>query len=180
MTRDLASWVGYALLSWGFVVSHATAQTPGVRDGLTAITGIRVGHHTLSDRPTGCTVILTEAGAVATVDVRGAAPGTRETALLDPVNTVQKVHAIVLSGGSAFGLAAADGVMRYLEERNIGYPTRAANVPIVPAAILYDLGVGDDPTVHPTADCGHRAARIATDGPITEGSVGGRHGRDCR
>ena len=172
MTRDLASWVGYALLSWGFVVSHATAQTPGVHDGLTAITGIRVGHHTLSDRPTGCTVILTEAGAVATVDVRGAAPGTRETALLDPVNTVQEVHAIVLSGGSAFGLAAADGVMRYLEERNIGYPTRAANVPIVPAAILYDLGIGDDPTVHPTAECGYRAARVATDGPITEGSVG--------
>jgi L-aminopeptidase/D-esterase-like protein len=172
MTRDLASWVGYALLSWGFVVTHATAQTPSVRDGLTAIAGIRVGHHTLSDRPTGCTVILTEAGAVATVDVRGAAPGTRETALLDPVNTVQEVHAIVLSGGSAFGLAAADGVMRYLEERNIGYPTRAANVPIVPAAILYDLGIGDDPTVHPTAECGYRAAQVATDGPITEGSVG--------
>ena len=93
-------------------------------------------------------------------------------ALLDPVNTVQQVHAIVLSGGSAFGLASADGVMRYLEERKVGYRTRAANVPIVPAAILYDLGVGDDPTIHPTAECGYRAAQAATDGPVAEGSVG--------
>ena len=149
-----------------------TAQVPGTVEGLTAIAGIRVGHYTLADRPTGCTVILTEAGAVAAVDVRGAAPGTRETALLDPINTVQEVHAVVLSGGSAFGLAAADGVMRYLEERGVGYRTRAAPVPIVPAAILYDLGVGDDPTIHPTADCGYRAAQAATDGPVPEGSVG--------
>ena len=139
--------------------------------GLTAIAGVRVGHHTLDARPTGCTVVLTEGGATATVDVRGASPGTRETALLDPVNSVQQVHAVVLSGGSAFGLASADGVMRYLEERGIGYETRAARVPIVPAAILYDLGIGD-PTVRPTAECGYRAARAARDDVVEEGSIG--------
>ena len=109
---------------------------------------------------------------MAAVDIRGSSPGTRETALLDPTNTVQHVHGIVLAGGSAFGLAAADGVMRYLEERDVGYETQAAKVPIVPAAILYDLGVGDDPSVRPTADCGYRAAQNATDGPVAEGSVG--------
>ena len=139
--------------------------------GLTAIAGIEVGHHTLAARPTGCTVVLTEGGATAAVDVRGASPGTRETALLDPRNSVQQVHAIVLSGGSAFGLAAADGVMRYLDERGVGYHTRAARVPIVPAAILYDLGVGD-PAVRPGADCGYRAARDAHGDGIDEGGVG--------
>ena len=139
--------------------------------GLTAIAGIEVGHHTLAARPTGCTVVLTEGGATAAVDVRGASPGTRETALLDPRNSVQQVHAIVLSGGSAFGLAAADGVMRYLDERGVGYRTRAARVPIVPAAILYDLGVGD-PAVRPGADCGYRAARAAAGGAVEEGGVG--------
>ena len=160
-------------LVWlGLLVLPIVAQAPESDNHFTRIAGIRVGHHTLTTRPTGCTVVLTEAGAVAAVDVRGASPGTRETALLDPVNTVQRVHAIVLSGGSAFGLAAADGVMRYLEEREVGYPTGAANVPIVPAAILYDLGVGDDPTIHPTAECGYLAAQAATDGPVAEGSVG--------
>ena len=139
--------------------------------GLTAIAGIEVGHHTLAARPTGCTVVLTEAGAAAAVDVRGASPGTRETALLHPQNSVQQVHAVVLSGGSAFGLAAADGVMRYLDERGVGYRTRAARVPIVPAAILYDLGVGD-PAVRPGADCGYRAARAARGDGVDEGSVG--------
>ena len=139
--------------------------------GLTAIAGIEVGHHTLAARPTGCTVVLTEAGAAAAVDVRGASPGTRETALLHPQNSVQQVHAVVLSGGSAFGLAAADGVMRYLDERGVGYRTRAARVPIVPAAILYDLGVGD-PAVRPDADCGYRAARAARADGVDEGSVG--------
>ena len=170
--RVSAGFACCTLVCWGFVVSPIVAQPSESHDGLTALAGIRVGHFTLDSRPTGCTVVLTEAGAVATVDVRGAAPGTREIALLDPVNTVQQVHAIVLSGGSAFGLAAADGVMRYLEEREVGYPTRAANVPIVPAAILYDLGIGADPTIHPTAECGYWAAQAATDGPIDEGSVG--------
>ena len=140
--------------------------------GLTAVDGIKVGHHTLTERPTGCTVILVEAGGVAGVDVRGGSPGTRETDLLDPAKTVQEVHAVVLSGGSAFGLDAASGVMRYLSERDIGYDTRIAKVPTVPAAILYDLGIGDDPTIRPTADCGYRAAESATTGPVAEGNVG--------
>jgi L-aminopeptidase/D-esterase-like protein len=140
--------------------------------GLTAVEGIKVGHHTLAERLTGCTVVLTEAGAVAGVDVRGGAPGTRETDLLNPAKSVQQVHAIVLSGGSAFGLDAASGVMRYLSERDIGYDTRVARVPIVPAAILFDLGVGDDPTIRPTADCGYQAAEAATAGPVPEGNVG--------
>ena len=157
------------LVAWDLFPLHA--QTSVTTDGLTSIAGVLVGHHTLEGRPTGCTVVLTTAGAVATVDVRGAAPGTRETALLNPVNTVQKVHALVFSGGSAFGLAAADGVMRYLGERQIGYQTRHANIPIVPAAILYDLAVGD-PTIHPTWECGYKAAEVANHGPIPEGSIG--------
>ncbi len=148
------------------------AQPASKNAGLTAIPGIKVGHYTLTERPTGCTVILAEKGAVGGVDVRGAAPGTRETDLLNPVNTVERVHAIVLSGGSAFGLDSASGVMRYLEERGIGYPTGVIPVPIVPAAILFDLGVGGNPKVRPTADCGYRAAAGATDGLIAEGNVG--------
>ena len=151
--------------------SSAFAQPPAAR-GLTAVSGIKVGHHTLAERPTGCTVVLAEAGAVAGVDVRGGAPGTRETDLLDPVNMVQKVHAIVLAGGSAFGLDAAGGVMRYLEEKDIGYDVRVAKVPIVSAAILLDLGIGGSPKVRPTAECGYRAAQAANDGPVAEGNVG--------
>jgi L-aminopeptidase/D-esterase-like protein len=126
----------------------------------------------MSGRPTGCTVILTEAGAVAGVDVRGGAPGTREIALLDPVNAVQEVHAIVLAGGSAFGLDAASGVMRYLEERGAGYRVGPHIIPIVPSAILFDLSVGDDPSIRPDANCGYAAAEAATAGPPAEGSVG--------
>jgi L-aminopeptidase/D-esterase-like protein len=140
--------------------------------GLTAVAGIKVGHHTLTERPTGCTVVLTEAGAVAGVDVRGGAPGTRETDLLDPVNMVQKVHGLILSGGSAFGLDAAGGVMRYLEEKGVGFDALVAKVPIVPAAILFDLGVGGRPKIRPTAECGYLAAQAATDGPVAEGNVG--------
>jgi L-aminopeptidase/D-esterase-like protein len=139
---------------------------------LTAVPGIKVGHFTLTERPTGCTVILTETGAVASVDVRGGAPGTRETDLLNPVNHVQKVNAIVLSGGSAFGLDAASGVVRYLDERDFGYDVRIAKVPIVPAAILFDLDVGGKPKVRPTAECGYAAALAATNGPVAEGSIG--------
>jgi L-aminopeptidase/D-esterase-like protein len=153
-------------LSW-----PATGEEPRAAKGLTAVPGLKVGHHTLSERPTGCTVVLAEAGAVAGVDVRGGAPGTRETDLLDPVNAVQKVQAVVLAGGSAFGLEAATGVVRWLEEKGLGQETRAARVPIVPAAILFDLGVGD-PKVRPTADCGFKAAAAATDGPVAEGNVG--------
>ena len=140
---------------------------------LTAVEGIKVGHITLSERPTGCTAILFKEGTVGGVDVRGGAPGTRETDLLDPVNNVQIVNAISLSGGSAFGLDAASGVMKWLDERNIGYPVGASGVvPIVPAAILFDLGFGGKPTVRPDADCGYKAAAAASEAPVQEGNVG--------
>jgi L-aminopeptidase/D-esterase-like protein len=157
----------------------SSGQSPGAAGGLTDVPGVKVGHHTLAARPTGCTVVLVERGAVAGVDVRGAAPGTRETDLLDPVNSVQHIHAIVLAGGSAFGLDAATGVVRYLDERNVGFKfdfwrdtVGTLNVPIVPAAILIDLGVGGNPRVRPDADCGYRAATVAAAGPIAEGNVG--------
>ena len=139
--------------------------------GLTDIEGVRVGHHTLTKRPTGCTVILCEEGAVAGVDVRGSAPGTRETDLLDPINSVQKIHAILLSGGSAFGLNAAAGVVRYLEERDVGFRTSHATIPIVPAAILYDLGLGDS-AIRPDEQSAYSACQAASSGPIEEGCVG--------
>ena len=138
---------------------------------ITDVPGILVGHYTDSRRPTGCTVVLTGEGAVCGVDVRGSAPGTREIALLDPVNTVQKVHGIVLSGGSAYGLDTASGVMRYLEEKNIGFPVGGGVVPIVPAAILYDLGVGDF-KIRPDRESGYKACQAASDGPVEEGNVG--------
>ncbi len=147
------------------------AQSRSTNATLTAVPGIKVGHHTLRERPTGCTVVLAEAGVTAAVDVRGAAPATRETDLLDPVNSVQVAHAIVLSGGSAFGLDSASGVMRFLEEKKIGFAFGPARVPIVPAAALFDLGVGDG-LIRPTADCGYAAAGAATTAPVAEGSVG--------
>jgi L-aminopeptidase/D-esterase-like protein len=149
------------------------SQTPSVPAGsITDVSGIRVGHHTLSERPTGCTVILAPPDTVGAVDQRGGAPGTAETNLLAPENMVEMVNAIVLSGGSAFGLASRDGVMTYLREKKIGYQTAVAVVPIVPAAILFDLGVGDNPEITPTADCGYRAATAAAGGVVAEGSVG--------
>jgi L-aminopeptidase/D-esterase-like protein len=139
---------------------------------LTAMQGIKVGHFTLAERPTGCTVVLVEGNAVGGVSQRGGAPGTRETDLLDPLNMVDKVNAVVLAGGSAFGLESATGVVRWLEERNIGWQAASARVPIVPAAILYDLDVGGNPRIRPTADCGYKAAAAATAGPVQEGSIG--------
>ena len=145
----------------------------GVRGkGLTDVQGVKVGHFTLTERPTGCTAILVQDGTTGGVDVRGGAPGTRETDLLNPVNNVQIVNAITLAGGSAYGLDAAQGVMRYLEEQNIGYKVGPGVVPIVPAAILFDLGFGGDWKIRPTADCGYKAAQSATDGPVAEGNVG--------
>jgi len=138
---------------------------------ITHVDGIRVGHHTLVGGPTGCTVILAGSGAVGAVDVRGGAPGTRETDLLAPDNMVSEVHAIVLAGGSAFGLDAATGVMRFLSEQGVGYQTSAGPVPIVPAAILFDLGIGGDPEIRPDAACGYEAARHAGTA-VEEGSVG--------
>ena len=141
--------------------------------GLTDVAGIRVGHHMMEGRPTGCTVILVDGqGAVGGVSQRGGAPGTRETDLLNPLNLVDRVNAIVLAGGSAFGLDAAQGVVRYLEDRQVGYKTAAGVVPIVPAAILYDLAFGGDAKIRPNADCGYRAAASASNAAVAEGNVG--------
>jgi len=149
------------------------AQTPSAPAGsITDVPGIRVGHHTLTARPTGCTVILAPPNTVGGVDQRGGAPGTAETNLLAPENMVNVVHAIVLSGGSAYGLDARGGVMTYLREQKIGYATSGTVVPIVPAAILLDLAVGDNPDIVPGVDCGYRAASAAAGGLVAEGSVG--------
>lgn len=138
---------------------------------ITDVAGISVGHFTESRRPTGCTVVLVPTGAVGGVDVRGAAPGTRETDLLSPVNTVDVVHAVLLSGGSAFGLDAAGGVMRWLEEQGVGVDVGAARVPIVPGAVLFDLLVGDA-RIRPGADAGYAACQAASHTPPAEGNVG--------
>ncbi len=138
---------------------------------ITDVPGIKVGHHTDSRRPTGCTVILCEDGAVGGVDVRGSAPGTRETDLLAPVNLVDTVHAVLLSGGSSFGLDAAGGVVRWLEERGFGFPVGPARVPIVPAAILFDLWIGDQ-RIRPDAQAGYAACENASAQAPEEGSVG--------
>jgi L-aminopeptidase/D-esterase-like protein len=141
--------------------------------GLTEVQGIKVGSFTLSERPTGCTVILVDGeGVPGGVSQRGGAPGTRETDLLDPANMVDKVNALVLSGGSAYGLDAAQGAVRWLEEQKMGWKVGSGVVPIVPAAILMDLGVGGQPQIRPTADCGYKAAQAATSSPVTEGNVG--------
>ena len=139
--------------------------------GITNVSGIRVGHFTDPRRPTGCTVVLAEGGAVGAVDVRGGAPATRETDLLDPIHTVNVVHGVVLAGGSAFGLDAATGVVQWLEARGVGFDTGVARVPIVPAAALFDLGLGD-PSIRPDAEAGRSAAAAASDGPVAEGTVG--------
>jgi L-aminopeptidase/D-esterase-like protein len=164
-----------ALLAGAPIVQGACAAqqpAPSTDHGLTAVQGVEVGHHTLWERPTGCTVILARDGAVGGVDVRGGAPGSRETALLDPVNTVNQVHAVVLSGGSAFGLSSADGVMRFLDERNVGFRVGDKVVPIVVGAILYDLGLEGSERVRPDASCGYEAAASASSAPVAEGSVG--------
>jgi L-aminopeptidase/D-esterase-like protein len=142
-----------------------------LRNAITDVRGIEVGHAQDEAALTGCTVILCRKGAVAGVDVRGGAPGTRETDLLNPVNLVEKVHAVVLSGGSAFGLEAASGVMKYLEEQGIGFNTGVAKVPIVPAAILYDLNLGRA-DVRPDAAMGYQAAASASAAAPAEGNVG--------
>ncbi len=151
----------------------AAAAAGGTRPtgSLTDVPGVEVGHWTSSRRPTGCTVVLTRDGAIAGVDVRGGGPGTRETDLLSPDRTVERVHGVALSGGSAFGLATADGVMRFLEERGVGFRAGSAVVPIVPAAILYDLGLGDS-SIRPTADSGYEAAKRASGKPVEQGNVG--------
>lgn len=139
---------------------------------ITSIDGIKVGHYTDPNGATGCTVILMPpGGAIAGIEVRGAAPGTRETDLLKPGTLVNRIHAILLGGGSAFGLAAADGVMKYLEENDIGFQTRSGPVPIVPGAILFDLAIGDS-KARPTAENGYQAAYSASDREVKQGSIG--------
>jgi L-aminopeptidase/D-esterase-like protein len=144
---------------------------PGPRDAITDVRGIRVGHWTDRRAATGCTVVLCEASTFVAVDARGGAPGTRETDVLDGANIVRKAHAVVLSGGSAFGLAAAHGVMRWLAEHDIGFATTVAKVPIVSAAVLFDLALGK-PGAYPGEHEGYLAAKRATGGAVREGSVG--------
>jgi L-aminopeptidase/D-esterase-like protein len=167
-TRMRRREFNYAIAALALARHLAAEEAAG---GITDVQGIRVGHFTDSRRPTGCTVLIFDKGATAGVDVRGSAPGTRETDLLNPINTVQQVNAILLTGGSAYGLDAATGVVRYLEEHGLGFHVGSVTVPIVPAAVLYDLGVGD-PKIRPTAESGYQACKVATTGKVDEGNVG--------
>ena len=142
-----------------------------VHNDITDIPGIEVGHHTDRTSGTGCTVVMCRRGAVGGVDVRGGAPGTRETDLLHPGNLVERVHAVLLSGGSTFGLDAAGGVVRFLEEQDVGFEMGSIRIPIVPAAILYDLNLVTS-RVRPGAEEGYHACLLSTTGPVEEGSVG--------
>jgi L-aminopeptidase/D-esterase-like protein len=164
------------LAAAGTVVSLAQrgpASSSMTNKSLTAVAGIRVGHHTLSERPTGCTVVVVDGdGAIGGYAQRGGAPGTRDTELLNPQNAVERVNAIFLTGGSAYGLSVGDGVSRYMEERKTGFKIAGTVVPIVPGAVLMDLGFGGNSNIRPGADCGYRAASTATDGPVLEGNVG--------
>jgi L-aminopeptidase/D-esterase-like protein len=142
-----------------------------MHEDITDIPGIRIGHDTNLEAATGCTVILCDTTAIGGVDVRGGAPATRETELLHPLNLVEQVNAIVLTGGSAYGLDAASGVMRYLEEQGLGYDTGVARVPIVPAAAIFDLGFGSA-NVRPDAEAGYQACKNATAEPVVQGNIG--------
>ena len=142
-----------------------------LQDAIIDVPGIKVGHSQDLKAGTGCTVVICEKGAVAGVDVRGGAPGTRETDLLNPVNLVDKAHAIYLSGGSAFGLDGATGVMKYLEEKGIGLDVVLTKVPIVPGAVLFDLGVGDY-RIRPDARMGYDACLNASEEEVRQGNVG--------
>ena len=159
-------------LSMGTKSPVLQLDTPASQGSITDVVNILVGHSSRSERPTGCTVILCNTTCVGGVDVRGSAPGTRETDLLDPVNLVENVNAIVLSGGSVFGLDAASGVVRCLAEKKIGLTTRAGLVPIVPAAVLYDLDLGDSASIFPDATSGYSACMAANNSNSIEGNVG--------
>jgi L-aminopeptidase/D-esterase-like protein len=161
-----------ALVCLAFAWQPAAQDRRPVNNTLTAVPGIKVGHFTYTERPTGCTAVIVDGDAVGGVSQRGGAPATRETDLLNPLNMVDKVNAISLSGGSAFGLDAATGVSRWLEEHGIGWDTRSGKVPIVPAASIFDLPVGGKPSVRPDADCGYKAAQAASMSPVAEGNVG--------
>jgi L-aminopeptidase/D-esterase-like protein len=142
-----------------------------MHDDITDVPGIRVGNDTNRKAGTGCTVVLCNPAAVGGVDVRGGAPATHETDLLHPMNLVEEVNAVLLTGGSAFGLSAVEGVMRYLEERKIGFDTGIAHVPIVPAAAIFDLSIGS-PKIRPNASSGYRACKNATNKSVMQGNVG--------
>jgi L-aminopeptidase/D-esterase-like protein len=144
---------------------------PSTNHTITAIDGIQVGHATDITAKTGCTVILCPEGTTAGVDVRGAAPGTRETEAIQPGRLIQEVHAILLTGGSAFGLDAASGVVQYLEEQNIGFPVGSVRVPIVPTAVIFDLHVGDAKT-RPDKEMGYQACINANDTSVPIGTIG--------
>ncbi|WP_431027663.1 P1 family peptidase [Lysinibacillus sp. LZ02] len=144
-------------------------------DNITDVPGIQVGHVEDKVGMTGCTVIVVQDGAVCGVDVRGSAPGTRETDALDPINEIDQVHAICLAGGSAFGLDAATGVMHYLEQQEIGVDVGVTKIPIVPSAVLFDLFIGN-PLIRPTAKMGFKAAKIATTGFFENGNIGAGYG----
>jgi len=146
---------------------------PGPLNAITDVFGVRVGHFTNLEQATGTTILLFDSDTVAGVDVRGASPGTRETELLRPENLIEHIHALVLSGGSAYGLEAATGVMRFLEKRGVGFDLGEGRVvPIVPAAVLFDLGRGGDWTGRPDANYGLEAAKNAKSGPLEGGNVG--------
>jgi len=147
-------------------------------NAITDVPGIKVGHAQDREAVTGCTVVLCEGGAVGGVDQRGGAPATRETDLLRPMHLVQEVHAVLLTGGSAFGLNAAAGVMRYLEERKVGVNVGVTHVPIVPAASLFDLDIGRSDR-RPDPEMGYAACMAASDGPVEQGSVGAGTGARC-
>jgi L-aminopeptidase/D-esterase-like protein len=140
-------------------------------NGLTDVPGILVGHVSDYDGLTGCTAILCEGGAVGGADIRGAATGTQEFDLFNPLHLTDRIHAVVFAGGSAFGLEAASGVRRYLEHKGVGFHLSGPPVPLVPSAILYDLGIGKS-TAHPTREMGESAAAAATGKPVVEGAVG--------
>ena len=149
------------------------AATSVLADGsITDVPGIKVGSVTLTEKPTGCTVIIADGGATPGVSQRGGAPGTRETDLMDPVNMVATANAIVLTGGSAYGLDAASGTMKWLEEQNIGFAIGGGVVPIVGAAVLFDLPFDGKFKIRPGADCGYKAAAAATTEPVRMGTVG--------
>jgi L-aminopeptidase/D-esterase-like protein len=157
-----------------FAAAAWSGEEPEYYNAITDVPGIEVGHYTDKKGVTGTTVILARGGAVGGVDVRGSAPGTRETDLLNPINLVDRVNAVVLSGGSAYGLAAADGVMTCLEDQGIGWPVGGGNVvPIVPSAILFDPGrCGTDFRSRPTAKFGLKACQAVDSGPVAQGNVG--------
>jgi L-aminopeptidase/D-esterase-like protein len=160
------------LAAAGLAVSDAQTSPPAGNDTLTRVPGVTVGHFTLEGGTTGCTVILAPPNSVGGVDVRGGAPGTIETDLLRPENAVPMVHAFFLSGGSAFGLAVHDGVLKFLEEQKIGFEFGGVHVPISPGAIIFDLPIGTNATARPGAACGYQAASRATTDPVLQGSVG--------